>query len=177
MTKSRWRKLVGMIFVACWVFVLLSVTIMVRARTEEPRVELRLFWCIREAWLNRNPLDWYFVLGNIVLFIPIGLILPMFFVSMRTWWKTALVGFSFSACVEILQLVFHLGLFEWDDMINNTFGCVLGYALFVFCIWLAKRPGLNAADKIISMGLWVATIAFFAVALYLGQPVFDVLIK
>lgn len=28
--------------------------------------------------------------------------------------------------IEVIQLVFRLGLFEWNDMIHNTLGCVLG---------------------------------------------------
>lgn len=34
------------------------------------------------------------------------------------------LGLSMS--IEVIQLVFRLGLFEWDDMIHNTLGCVLG---------------------------------------------------
>lgn len=35
-------------------------------------------------------------------------------------------GLLLSATIEVTQLIFRLGLFEWDDMIHNTLGCVLG---------------------------------------------------
>lgn len=173
MSRDKWKNFVGTLFVFYWFLIVIFITIVGRVKTEESKIELRLFWCIKEAWTNRDPLDWYFVTGNIALFIPIGLILPMFFVNMRRWWKTVCVGFSFSVLVEVLQLVLHLGLFELDDMINNTFGCVLGYSLYIIYMWLLKKKKTSALDKTISLGVWMMTIAFLTAAIYLGQPVFD----
>ena len=34
-------------------------------------------------------------------------------------------GLALFATIEIMQIVFRLGLFEWD-IIHNTLGCVLG---------------------------------------------------
>lgn len=172
MIGNRWKKFVGVLLVGCWFLIVLFVTIIGRIRTEVPTIELRVFWCVREAWIEKNAFDWYFVVGNIIMFIPAGLVLPMFFENMRKWGKTALLGLSFSVLIECLQLILHLGLFEIDDMINNTFGCVLGYALFVMGMWLLGK-GASVRDKVISLGLWLLTIAFFSVAVCLGQPVFD----
>ena len=38
--------------------------------------------------------------------------------------------YQISATIEVSQLVFMRGLFEWDDMIHNGLGCVIG-CLFV----------------------------------------------
>ncbi len=173
MTGNKWRNFAGAFLAGCWFLTVVSVTIMGRIPTEEPQIELHLFWCIKEAWMNRNSLDWYFVIGNIAMFIPIGIILPAFFTGMRRWGKTASVGFLFSVFIEVSQLVLHRGLFELDDMINNTFGCVLGYALFVIYMWILRKEKLDVFDKIISFGLWMFTVAFLTVSVYLGQPVFD----
>ena len=43
--------------------------------------------------------------------------------------RVILVGFVCSALTEITQLVFRIGLFEFDDMINNTLGCAVGCLL------------------------------------------------
>ena len=34
--------------------------------------------------------------------------------------------FLLSVSIEIVQLVFRIGLFEFDDMIGNTIGCLIG---------------------------------------------------
>ena len=39
------------------------------------------------------------------------------------------MGLIASAVIEVLQLVLWRGLFEFDDMIHNGFGCMLGSML------------------------------------------------
>lgn len=40
-----------------------------------------------------------------------------------------IAGFLISAVIELCQLVFRRGLFEWDDMIHNGLGCMVGSLL------------------------------------------------
>ena len=37
-----------------------------------------------------------------------------------------LSGFILSAFIEVYQLIFNLALFEWDDMLHNSLGCLIG---------------------------------------------------
>ena len=48
----------------------------------------------------------------------------------------SLAGICVSACIEISQLIFLRGLFEWDDMIHNAFGCMVGCIL---CNMVVRR--------------------------------------
>lgn len=67
---------------------------------------------------------------NVVLFLPFGLTLP--YVSdviknnYRKWLFCIVLGFLLSVCIESIQYLFALGRTETDDVICNTFGCVLG---------------------------------------------------
>ena len=72
---------------------------------------------------------------NILLFVPFGYLLPVLWNKADRWWKTALLGFAVSLVVELLQLVTRLGMFDVDDIINNTIGAGLGYLLY----WLLLR--------------------------------------
>ncbi|XCP86584.1 VanZ family protein [Roseburia hominis] len=47
------------------------------------------------------------------------------------WLKAIIFGLCASALIEFCQLVFKLGLFEFDDILNNTVGRVVGYGLYV----------------------------------------------
>ena len=52
-------------------------------------------------------------------------------------WRTAFfIGILISAVIEVSQLVFMRGLFEWDDMIHNAFGCMVGCIL---CNMVVRR--------------------------------------
>ena len=43
---------------------------------------------------------------------------------------TVLTGILTSLSIEISQLCFRRGLFEWDDIIGNTVGTIIGYSIY-----------------------------------------------
>lgn len=76
------------------------------------------------------------MLLNVMLFIPVGLLLaPQ--VSKRTarnqWLIALLLGLGLSLSIELLQLAFQKGSFETDDIIHNTLGCLIGFAIWRGC--------------------------------------------
>lgn len=70
------------------------------------------------------------VLGNIVLFIPLGILLPT--LIRKSGKITLILGICTSAIIEIVQFVFGLGSTDIDDLILNTVGVLIGYQLFRF---------------------------------------------
>lgn len=82
----------------------------------------------QEIFINNN-INYFIIsfLGNIIMFIPIGLLLPILF-------KTSdliiiLSGFCFSLFIEINQL-FLIRSTDIDDLIFNTLGVILGLVIF-----------------------------------------------
>jgi glycopeptide antibiotics resistance protein len=73
------------------------------------------------------------VLGNIVLFIPFGFLLPLAWKEARPLKKTVLYLFLTSLLLEVIQLVFTIGAFDIDDTLLNTLGGAIGYFLLVLC--------------------------------------------
>ena len=66
--------------------------------------------------------------GNIAAFIPFGMFLVLLSKNKGMSFKGALaLSFSLSLCLECLQIVFSLGIFDVDDLILNTSGGLLGY--------------------------------------------------
>ncbi len=69
-------------------------------------------------------------LGNVLLFIPLGIFLPLLWMRFRSI-KSVLLAISFtSLLIEITQLLTATGVFDVDDILLNTFGGVIGYAIF-----------------------------------------------
>lgn len=60
-------------------------------------------------------------IGNVVLFIPLGVALKWSGVE-----DVKKTGFLVSFLIEVLQFTFALGTFECDDLIHNTLGAVIG---------------------------------------------------
>ena len=92
---------------------------------------------IRRFWVYREKLGMFAVIcnlaGNVAGFIPFGMILPVIWRKTDSFFRIMLLGFEFSLCVEIIQLVWKVGSFDVDDLILNTLGSVIGYLLFSLC--------------------------------------------
>lgn len=73
--------------------------------------------------------------GNVIGFMPFGALLPVLARSARKWWKTVLISFEISSLVEVSQLIFQVGCFDVDDIMLNTLGGLLGYAVF----WVGRH--------------------------------------
>lgn len=71
------------------------------------------------------------LVGNIALFIPFGMFLVLMSKNKGISFKGALTrSLSLSLCLECLQVVFSIGIFDVDDLILNTSGGLLGYCAF-----------------------------------------------
>jgi glycopeptide antibiotics resistance protein len=82
--------------------------------------------------------------GNIVLFLPFGLFLPLLW---RGWplARVTAVTLLLSSGIEVLQLYTSRGA-DVDDVLLNTVGSVLGYLLF--CLFRVCAPRLCAQFRI-----------------------------
>lgn len=69
--------------------------------------------------------------GNILAFMPMGVMIPSSFPSADRWWEILLHSFWLSLCLELFQLVSHFGAFDVDDIILNTLGGMLGFLVFL----------------------------------------------
>ena len=68
--------------------------------------------------------------GNLLGFIPLGLLLPLAFSWFRHGVKMLCAGLLCSLGFETAQLLTGLGIWDIDDLLLNTSGTVAGYILF-----------------------------------------------
>ena len=81
------------------------------------------------------------IFGNIVGFIPLGILFPLLFVGLRRLWRTTLMVFLVSLGFEVTQLVTGIGIFDVDDLILNVTGGIIGYLLII--LFIRKKRGIN----------------------------------
>ncbi|QRG67564.1 VanZ family protein [Brevibacillus choshinensis] len=81
-------------------------------------------------------------IGNVLAFLPFGFLLPFLHMQKdRSFWKTAILSFLFSLCLEAAQLIASIGIFDVDDLLLNTTGGMLGYIGYKLCrLVLVYRP-------------------------------------
>lgn len=87
-----------------------------------PFVNMAKYSTLREQLLN--------IVGNIALFIPSGILLPIVCKKPDRFWKVTLAGFLISLSIEILQLPMKSRVSDVDDLILNTLGVIIGYGIY-----------------------------------------------
>lgn len=150
----RWRKAVVpvmVLYAAVCVYVLFGI----RHPARVTRVNLEPFRVLQRAVSFADGIhiqNWgqlRIIVLNILLFVPFGYLLPVLWNKADRWWKTVLLGFALSLTVELLQLITRLGMFDVDDLINNTIGAGVGYLLYriMLCTGTGEGKGTQAETK------------------------------
>ncbi|WP_199515504.1 VanZ family protein [Nucisporomicrobium flavum] len=102
-----------------------------RTRPADARAEVP--WWIVVHWVPFRVEAWSFLL-NVVMFVPLGLLVPLLWPAAGSLRRITTVSFAASAAIETLQLVWWLTLGSFrtvdvNDLIANTAGGVAGVLL------------------------------------------------
>lgn len=79
------------------------------------------------------------LLGNIVAFMPFGALIRWVVNRKTRWYQATAYTFLFSLCVELLQLVAKVGVFDVDDLILNTLGGLMGFWIYYLLLLINRR--------------------------------------
>lgn len=142
------RKRISGILLVCYFIAVLAITLGSRSTDIESHVLWNPFITYRlvidsvkygiqkygwqELWKR---IGWYkeplnSIALNILLFVPLGYLVPSVFSFLRRWWRVLLTGLGFSLMIEIVQFLTHLGWFDASDLFHNTLGAVIGYGIY-----------------------------------------------
>lgn len=134
------KKMVATVLLFTFLFIVFSSTVLSRDLKEYHEYELLPFWSyfyvnkeLAYVELYRIDVFWFNIL-NIVMLMPIGVLLPEILQKNKREtliWSTV-IGFLVSCSIEILQLIFKRGLFEFDDIFHNTLGVFLSCSLYFY---------------------------------------------
>ncbi len=75
------------------------------------------------------------ILLNVLVFIPLGVYLPMRRVR---WWQAVPAGLGLSLLFELTQLAFAIGVTDVTDLITNTAGCALGVGVYALLCRISR---------------------------------------
>ena len=95
-----------------------------------------IYGILKMAYYGNLPLALRQIGGNLILFAPLGYLLPLIFNKFNAFVKIIITALIFSASIEIVQFVannfmgFPYRAADIDDIILNTIGAVMGYLLF-----------------------------------------------
>lgn len=128
-TKMKKSQALAGLLLFSYFWIVLEATVLTRTSQEYHAYQLEVFWSWKDIIVNHDREMLKEDLLNMILLFPFGLLLPFFFHRKLHWWQSLLIGLCISGCIEGLQLILCRGLFEFDDMIHNSFGCMIGSIL------------------------------------------------
>lgn len=83
---------------------------------------------VHTGFINVNTII-YNLIGNFLLFLPMGFLLPLTFRNLNTLFSCTSIVFVSILLLEILQLFLQIGVFDIDDFILNMLGAWVGYGI------------------------------------------------
>lgn len=109
---------------------------------DTPPLNLVLFHSISRYWqsLKNDPFHHASILnlwGNIVAFVPLGLLMPLSLAGNLAYLRSLLTGLLLTLSIELTQLVLAVGVWDIDDILLNLTGVLVGLILSVplkFCL-------------------------------------------
>lgn len=126
---------------AVYLTVLLQEAFFSRPPGSRTSVDLKLFG----TW-GHSPQGNAYVIENVIMFIPWGLLLPALirpFGRGAGAWLCILSGLLASVSLETVQYLTQRGHCQLDDVVMNTLGTLAGWVIFklLSCILLSRRSG------------------------------------
>ena len=117
-------------------------------RSSEYRYNLKPFNEIKRYIRHRDKLkpELFFVniVGNILVFAPLGYFIPRLSEKLRSFFKVFFICAFISLTIESLQLIIKCGSYDVDDIILNVFGSCLGYIFFCLA---SSKSGRKSSGK------------------------------
>ena len=114
-----------------YAFLILAETVLIRKPFVGEHIKLELFWSWRVWNVQRGQ-----IIANVIMFVPVGVLAGCL------WkWKGILAAAGLSVGIEILQLVTSRGLCEFDDVIHNCLGAVIGILTVEVVAFISKKEG------------------------------------
>ena len=77
--------------------------------------------------------------GNLLVFVPLGFLLPLISGDFRKFSDVLLNVFTFSLGIEVFQLFSAFGAFDVDDILLNCLGASIGYLLYKAAAFFRKK--------------------------------------
>lgn len=106
------------------------------------------------------------MLINLVLFVPFGLFAGAL-APAWTWWKAAVAALAASLVLETVQHLISTGSFDTTDLIVNTAGALIGWAVFVL---VRRRSGERSSIVMTRICVIVSALTLVAVVAFVASP-------
>ena len=130
-----WRWEGGLL--AGYVFLILAYTLLTRQSFVGKHLQLVFLWSWKEWKAQRNQ-----IITNILMFIPVGIF------AEKLWkWRGIVIGIGLSCMIEALQYLTARGLCEYDDVLHNSLGALIGVVIVMLIRLITGKKKVNGNQR------------------------------
>lgn len=151
-----------------YITMVLGVTLMGRGDHFKGAVNFHFFSSYRDAWNSFGLMAWQQLILNILMFLPLGILLPLINPKFQRLKNTMTIALALTIFIELVQLISGRGVFELDDMVNNFLGALIGYGIVMSILAiLNKKERLSIrilkylSPLIISIGIFASIFILY----------------
>lgn len=160
-TVGKWRLVLYGITI-CYITVVIGAVFLSRGAGIYGNTNFHLFSSYKEAYHKMKLSLFQNIILNILLFVPMGFLLPFYSDKLKKLYTTVPIGFFVTLMIEVIQYVFKLGIFESDDILNNTLGTLIGYCIFMILYHL-KNKTYKKYTAVYFLPVFITILAFFGI--------------
>ena len=124
------------VLLCCWLLLVFGLTSLSRGGNYTGEFNIDFFSGYISAWNNWSIIELQLIIFNILMFAPLGFLLPLLWKKAERLGVTLAVSLCLTVLIEVIQLLTGTGIFELDDLFHNTIGSLFGY----FCIMAILTP-------------------------------------
>lgn len=139
------KIVIGSLLIA-YLFVVVGLTSLSRGEMYRGSINLNLFSGYIDAWHTFSVMAFQLIIFNIIMFVPLGILLPLFSARFQKFKWVLVASFLVTILIELFQLTTGRGIFELDDIFHNAIGGVLGYHLYMLSQSIIMKKKLSTSS-------------------------------
>lgn len=163
---------ITLFLLCCWLLLVLALTTLSRGGNFTGSFNIDLFSAYANAWNKWSISELQLIIFNMLMFTPLGFLLPLFWKKAEKFKITFFVSIGLTICIETVQLLTGTGIFELDDLFHNCIGSLFGYfcIMAILSIIREKRVRFVPIGKVLIFPCVIGMIIGTVSLIYEQQP-------
>jgi len=165
-------KATSSVLLCCWLVLVLGLTSLSRGANYTGEINIDFFSGYISAWNNWSIGELQLIIFNMLMFAPLGFLLPLLWRKAEKFWVTVAVSLGLTAFIEVTQLLTGTGIFELDDLFHNLIGSLFGYFCIMAVLTLIREKTIQFAPiaKVLMIPCMISLILGGVFYAYDRQP-------
>lgn len=157
---NKRQVIISTLFIG-YIIMVIGVTFLNRRSGIYGNVNFHFLSTYIEAWNSFNQRNWQFIILNILLFVPLGIFLPIIHKKFNNILCTLFLGLIITLIIECVQYLTGFGIFDIDDIFNNILGTAIGYSIKMSATEMLRKQKNNRLSIFMYFFPTVITLAIF----------------